>query len=176
MATDPSAGIFAEQLWQRYAAPIMRTLLSYEADAQLREDLAQDVFLALLKSAAAIKAAGNEKAYVFRIVHNVAVDHIAYCVNRRTDYADPQYITELQDSQQSSESASLVQQVSQEQQKEQLLKAVQKMSTPNKQVIVLLLEDFDQREIADILQLRDSTVRVRINRAKTELQQLMKQA
>lgn len=84
VTTKISDRIFAEELWQKYAAPIMRTLFSYKS-----------------------------------------------------------------------------------------LVAVQTMSTPNRQVIVLLLEDFSQQEIADILQLRDSTVRVRINRAKSELRDLL---
>lgn len=152
----------------------MRTLFSYEADAQLREDLAQEVFLALLHSVGTVMAADNEKAYVFRIVHNVAVDHIAKAVKQRTDYLEPDRLNELQEAQQVGVAPSPAVQVSQNQQREQLLRAVSKMSTPNRQVIALVLEDFSQQEIANILQLRGNTVRVRINRAKTELRRLLR--
>lgn len=151
----------------------MRTLFSYEADSQLREDLAQEVFLALLNSVSAVMAAENEKAYVFRIVHNVAVDHIAKAVKQRTDYLEPGRLNELQDTQQFSVVASPADQVSRHQQRERLLRAVNKMTTPNRQVMLLLLEDFSQQEIAEILQLRGSTVRVRINRSKAELRHIL---
>lgn len=165
--------VFAEELWHRYAESIMRTLFSYEADAQLREDLAQDVFLALLNSVSAVMNAENEKAYVFRIVHNVAVDHIAKAVKQRTDYLEPNRLNELQDAQRVSAVPSPAAHVSKNQQREQLLRAVSQMSAPNRQVIALLLEDFSQHEIADILLLRGNTVRVRINRAKAELRRLL---
>ncbi|PTB87402.1 RNA polymerase sigma factor, partial [Pseudidiomarina aestuarii] len=43
----------------------------------------------------------------------------------------------------------------------------------NQQVILLALEDLDAPEIADILQISHGAVRVRLNRAKTELTELM---
>ncbi|HEX6993191.1 MAG TPA: sigma factor [Gammaproteobacteria bacterium] len=67
----------AEALWSQFGAAISRTLLSYERDAALREDLAQEVFLAALASIDRIEAAANPKAYLFRIAHNVATDHVA---------------------------------------------------------------------------------------------------
>ena len=39
-----------EKLWLELESSIQRTLLSYEADPQLREDLAQKIFLALLST------------------------------------------------------------------------------------------------------------------------------
>jgi RNA polymerase sigma-70 factor, ECF subfamily len=67
----------AQTLWAEFAPAISRTLLSYERDATLREDLLQDLFLAILGSVERATAAANPKAYVLRIAHNVASDHIA---------------------------------------------------------------------------------------------------
>ena len=68
---------FLLQLWQQNQAAISRTLMASEADPAARQDLKQDIYLALHQSAERIQAAEMPRAYLFRIVHNVTVDHIA---------------------------------------------------------------------------------------------------
>jgi len=53
------------------------------------------------------------------------------------------------------------------------MQAVRQLSAANRQVILLAMEDLDAPEIADILQISHGAVRVRLNRAKTELMELM---
>ena len=65
------------QLWQQNQGAISRTLLASEADPAARQDLKQDIFLALHQAAERLQAAELPRAYLFRIVHNVTVDHIA---------------------------------------------------------------------------------------------------
>jgi RNA polymerase sigma factor (sigma-70 family) len=67
----------AQALWDQFSPAVSRTLLSYERDASLRQDLTQEVFLAVLDSVERIAAANNPKAYLLRVAHNVASDHIA---------------------------------------------------------------------------------------------------
>ena len=53
------------------------------------------------------------------------------------------------------------------------MNAVRRLSPANRQVILLAMEDLDAPEIADILQVSHGAVRVRLNRAKIELMELM---
>lgn len=153
-----------EALWTEYGPSLNRMMLSYEADADLRKDLAQNVFLALLQSVGRIDNAENPKAYLFRIAHNVATDHIARESRMQWDELD----FELQDEQATpDERAELADTRS------RLMRAVSSLKLPLRQVLTLLLEDFEQEEIADILQISHSNVRVRINRAKQALQEAM---
>jgi RNA polymerase sigma-70 factor (ECF subfamily) len=55
--------------------------------------------------------------------------------------------------------------------KQQLMTAVRRLPLPYRQVIVLLLEDMEQDEIAITLNLSAGNVRVRINRAKSMLKE-----
>ena len=157
---------FLLQLWQQNQGAISRTLLASEADPAARQDLKQDIFLALHQSAARIQAAEMPRAYLFRIVHNVTVDHIARASRqqwRSLEEEDQQHF--VQDCPST--------EVDEQQQSQQLIHAVRRLSPANRQVILLAMEDLDAPEIADILQISQGAVRVRLNRAKTELLELM---
>ncbi len=154
------------QLWQQHQGAISRTLLASEADPAARQDLKQDIFLALHQSAARLKAAQIPRAYLFRIVHNVTVDHIARAQRSKWQPLD-------EDTQQLLLQECPSAQVSEQQQSQRLMQAVRQLSPANRQVILLAMEDLEAPEIADILQISHGAVRVRLNRAKTELMELM---
>ncbi|WP_333608644.1 RNA polymerase sigma factor [Arsukibacterium sp.] len=157
---------FLLQLWQQNQGAISRTLLASEADPAARQDLKQDIFLALHQSAARIQAAEMPRAYLFRIVHNVTVDHIARAKRQQwqtLEDEDQQHV--VQDCPST--------EVAEQQQSQQLMQAVRRLSPANRQVMLLAMEDLDAPEIADILQISQGAVRVRLNRAKTELMELM---
>jgi RNA polymerase sigma-70 factor (ECF subfamily) len=161
-----SAEQFLLALWQKNQGAISRTLMASEADAAARQDLKQDIFLALHQSAARLKAAEMPRAYLFRIVHNVTVDHIARAQRGKWQPMDDDTQQLLLQDCPSAE-------VSEQQQSQQLMLAVRRLSAVNRQVILLAIEDLDAPEIADILQISHGAVRVRLNRAKTELMELM---
>lgn len=156
---------FLLQLWQQNQGAISRTLLASEADPVARQDLKQDVFLALHQSAARLQAAEMPRAYLFRIMHNVTVDHIARSQRHKWQPLDDDMHQLLQNCPSA--------QVSEQQQSQQLMKAVRRLSPANRQVILLAMEDLDAPEIAETLQISHGAVRVRLNRAKTELMELM---
>ena len=157
---------FLLQLWQQNQAAISRTLMASEADPAARQDLKQDIYLALHKSAERIQAAEMPRAYLFRIVHNVTVDHIARAKRQQWQELDEETQHLLVQDCPS-------EQVGEQQQSQQLLQAVRQLSPANRQVILLAMEDLDTPEIAEILQLSQGAVRVRLNRAKTELMEIM---
>lgn len=176
MASSNHKNQQTEQLWHTFSAAIMRALLSYEADPQLREDLAQEVFIALSQSYERILTATNVKAYVFRIVHNIAVDHIARCMRHKADLTMSDDIVDLHRNSESTNNQCPTEQLGQQQRQEILLHAVRTLKPPYRQVIVLMLEDFSSQEIAEILQISAGAVRVRINRAKVELKERLNHA
>ncbi|MCD1596823.1 RNA polymerase sigma factor [Rheinheimera aquimaris] len=161
-----SAIDFVLQLWQQHQGAISRTLLASEADPAARQDLKQDVFLALHQAAERLQAAELPRAYLFRIVHNVTVDHIARAQRHKWQSLD-------EDTQQQLLEDCPSEQLGEQQQSLQLMRAVRRLSPANRQVILLAMEDLPAPEIADILQISHGAVRVRLNRAKTELMELM---
>lgn len=161
-----SATEFVLQLWQQHQGAISRSLLANEADPAARQDLKQDIFLALHQAAERLQAAELPRAYLFRIVHNVTVDHIARAQRHKWQPLDDDIQQQLLDNCPS-------EQLGEAQQSQQLMQAVRRLSAANRQVILLAMEDLDAPEIATILQISHGAVRVRLNRAKTELMELM---
>lgn len=157
---------FLLQLWQQNQGAISRTLLASEADPAARQDLKQDIFLALHQAAGRLQAAEMPRAYLFRIVHNVTVDHIARSQRHKWQPLEEDMQQQMLDDCPS-------EQLGEQQQSQQLMLAVRRLSPANRQVILLAMEDLDAPEIADILQISHGAVRVRLNRAKTELMELM---
>lgn len=157
------------ELWQQHQGAISRTLMGYEADAAARQDLKQDIYLALHQSMHRLSSAENPKAYLFRIVHNVIVDHIARAQKHKWQPLDDDTLQQLL-----TDCPSQI--MSEQQQSSRLLTAIRKLSPANRQVILLAIEDMDAPEIAEILQISHGAVRVRLNRAKTELMELMHHA
>ena len=157
---------FLLQLWQQNQGAISRTLLASEADPAARQDLKQDIFLALHQAASRLQAAEMPRAYLFRIVHNVTVDHIARAQRHKWQPLEEELQQQMLDDCPS-------EQLGEQQQSQQLMQAVRRLSPANRQVILLAMEDLDAPEIADILQISHGAVRVRLNRAKTELMELM---
>lgn len=170
MASTDQTSLAAEQflleLWQQNQGAISRTLMASEADPAARQDLKQDIFLALHQSAARIQNAELPRAYLFRIVHNVTVDHIARAKRQQWQELD-------EDSQNLLLQDCPSEQIGEQQQNQQLLQAVRQLSAANRQVILLAMEDVETPEIAEILQISQGAVRVRLNRAKTELMEMM---
>ena len=154
------------QLWQQNQGAISRTLMACEADAAARHDLIQDIYLALHQSVERLQSADNPRAYLFRIVHNVTVDHIARAQKHKWQPLDDETQAHLLDNCPS-------EQLGDQQQSSRLLSAVRQLSAANRQVILLAMEDMDAPEIAEVLQISHGAVRVRLNRAKTELMELM---
>lgn len=157
---------FVLELWQQNQGAISRTLMACEADPAARQDLKQDIYLALHQSAERIQAAEMPRAYLFRIVHNVTVDHIARAKRQQWQPLDEDSLHQFVQDCPSTE-------VGEQQQSQQLMHAVRQLSPANRQVILLAMEDLDAPEIAEVLQINQGAVRVRLNRAKTELMEIM---
>lgn len=154
----------AEALWRQFGPAVLRILLGYERDEHLRQDLAQEAFLAVLDSVDRIQSANSPRAYLFRIVHNVAIDHVARESRRRWVELDEGMVDPHRgpaaDAHACGEAA-------------RLLRAIQRLRIPYRQVLVLVLEELDHTEIAEILGIPVGTVRVRLLRAREQLKEML---
>ena len=62
-------------IYEKYIYQIYGYLYHMIKDKMIAEDLASEVFFKLYKNIKKYKEKGNFKAYIFRIAHNIAVDH-----------------------------------------------------------------------------------------------------
>jgi len=138
---------------------------SYAGSSGEREDLVQDIALALWQALPRFRAECSERTFLFRIAHNHCIDHIT----RRRPMASLQEL-ELDpvDGGRSIEST-----LSQYQDSARLLQAVRRLPLIQRQVVVLALEDMDYAEIGAVLGISENNVGVRLNRARASLRKLM---
>jgi RNA polymerase sigma factor (sigma-70 family) len=142
-----------------------RIAASYERNAALREELLQDIFLAVFRSLPRLKEQAKLKTYAFRIAHNCCVDHVVrHAALPRTQDAQE----ELPGDGFTPEQILLGQEKSY-----RLLQAVRRLEMPYRQVMTLLLEDMSYVEIGESLGISVANVGVRVNRAKTLLKELL---
>jgi RNA polymerase sigma factor (sigma-70 family) len=142
-----------------------RIATSYERNAALREELLQDIFLAVFRSLPRLKEQAKLKTYAFRIAHNCCVDHVVrHATLPRTEDVQE----ELPSDDFTPEQILLGQEKSY-----RLLQAVRRLELPYRQVMTLLLEDMSYAEIGESLGISVANVGVRVNRAKTLLKELL---
>jgi RNA polymerase sigma-70 factor (ECF subfamily) len=150
-----------EQIVEEYGPAIARIAASFESELTLREDLIQDIGIAILTSIGNYSGTGSIKGFVLRIAHNKAIDHVAKEATRK------RYITSSEEDLGISLNLENKIQLSQEQTK--LICAINRLSLPLKEAMTLLLEDMSYKEIAEILGISVSNVGIRVSRAKTLL-------
>lgn len=73
----------AATLYERHGRSVRQYLRAMTGNAQLAEDLAQEVFLRVLRSADRYRSQERDRAWLFRIARNAAIDH------RRRDSVRP---------------------------------------------------------------------------------------
>lgn len=156
----------ADDLIQTYGAALARVAASYERDTALREELLQDIFMAVVSAAPRLREPEKVRGYIFRIAHNRAVAHV---IKRMRDpgVVDADYDQIVDDAPTPEQSL-----ISQER-SAALLDAVRRLPLPHRQVITLVLEDLSYPEIADALGISQNNVGVRITRAKHLLKALL---
>lgn len=67
---------FYEQAIAAYGAALDRLAQCYEADAEKRQDLLQEIRLALWRSFEAFDSRCSFRTWIYRVAHNVAISHV----------------------------------------------------------------------------------------------------
>ncbi len=144
---------------------LKRTVGSYAPPGPLRDDLAQDVALAVHLALPRFRGDASVRTFVLRIAHNVCLRHVTRQRARQhnedndVQVADPRLGPEDQ--------AAL------RQDHERLLSAVRRLPLAQRQVITLALEELTGTEIAEVLGISDNAVHIRLHRARVQLRALL---
>jgi RNA polymerase sigma factor (sigma-70 family) len=142
-----------------------RLAASYAGSTGERDDLLQEIALALWQALPRFRGESSERTFLFRIAHNHCINHIV----RRRPVESLQHL-ELDPV---DESRPVDAVVGDAQESAQLLDAVRRLPVIQREVVVLALEDMDYGEIAAVLGISETNVGVRLNRARASLRKLM---
>jgi RNA polymerase sigma factor (sigma-70 family) len=150
------------QLLNELGAGLARLAAAYEAVPQAREDLLQDIRVALWVALPRFRGEASLRTFVYRIAQNRALTHVWR--RKQAGAHDPIEDVELTDERPDPE-ARAMESVS----RDQLFEAIRALPLPSRQVITLALEDMSNREIGSVLGLTENNVAVRLSRARTLL-------
>jgi RNA polymerase sigma-70 factor (ECF subfamily) len=151
-----------EELYLRAVAEfgpaLARLARVYEADADQRRDLLQDMHLALWQSFASFRGQCSLRTWIYRVSHNTAIS--ARLRHRKVQLVS---LEELSETPASDDPESVVNNT---RALERLRILIRRLAPPDNQVMLLYLEDIDAASIGDITGLSAGAVATRIHRIK----------
>ena len=154
-----------DQALNEHAALIDRIIAGTENNPACREELRQEVALALWRAAPSWRQDSSLRTFVARVTHNVCVTHVrkASRAPKHDELSDT-----LLDKAQAADDAVIRADLGQ-----RLQVAVSRLPHGMRQVATLYLDDFSAREIAETLGISEGAVFTRITRLREMLRKVM---
>lgn len=150
----PDVQAFYPQLW--------RAVCGYELNHAVREELLQEVLLAIWDSLPRLREPELLRPFVLRIAHNLGASHVRSETRIPTPVPFDEKLHDVAVPATDSDSART----------QWLFEALATLPLNLRQVLMLQLEGFDYDEIADMLGISAENVGVRLHRARKRLKAL----
>jgi RNA polymerase sigma-70 factor (ECF subfamily) len=147
----PSDSEMIERVIRDHGALLDRVAWGYARNAHDRDDLMQEILVALWRALPRFRGDSSERSFV----------------SRRRHQAEPE-LDQLPDPAPIAEARMIG-----EQQHDRLLTAIRRLPESQRQAVMLRLEGLSQREIADMQNTTESNVGVRLTRARKTLRALL---
>jgi RNA polymerase sigma factor (sigma-70 family) len=147
-----------------YGAALSRLASGYERDPAHKSDLLQDIHVALWQSLALFDARCSMRTWVYRVAHNVAVTHCHRQKRRRQDQQ-----LDIDDFDQLPSDGNPERDADRNKARARLLAMIHRLKMPDRQIMILYLEDVDATSIGDIVGLSPGAVATKIHRIKAAI-------
>lgn len=143
-------------------AALKRVAASYLPAGPERDDLAQEIALALHLALPQFRGESSLRTFALRIAHNVALRHVTR--QRARDRRETAEDLERADAAPGPEAR-----LSEKRSSERLLRAVRALPLSLRAVITLALEELSGPEISQVLGISENAVHIRLHRARAQL-------
>jgi RNA polymerase sigma factor (sigma-70 family) len=156
------------RILREYGPALSRLAFGYEKVAGVREELTQEIALAVWQALPHFRGECSERTFVYRIAHNRGFTHACRRQPAHEPLDELPRVLEPLDPRPHPE-----QQVAITHQRDRLRSAIQRLSLSYRQVVMLMLEDLSHAEIAEVLGITETNVAVRLNRARKMLKEAL---
>jgi len=156
-----------ERVVREYGAALARLAAAYAPERADRDDLSQEILLAIWRALPRFRGESSERTFVFRVAHNRG---ITYRSRRRRHPPLPEE-EELPDA--GPDPAARLERARRH---ERLVAAVSRLPEPQRLAVLLHLEGLSHREIAVVQGITEENVAVRLARARKALRLLLGEA
>jgi RNA polymerase sigma-70 factor, ECF subfamily len=151
-----------EAVIRAHGDALERVAWGYVDNAPDRDDLMQEVLVALWRALPRFRGESSLRTFVLRVAHNRA---ITFVTRRRRFEPLPE---------QSPDPAPLAEErMIEEQEQDQLFRAIRRLPETRRQAVMLHLEGLSPREIAQLQETSENNVAVRLTRARKTLRSLL---
>ena len=150
-----------EQVFHTHAAVLGRLARSYEADAEKRRDLLQEIHFAIWRSLAGFDHRCSLKTWVYRVAHNVGASHVLKHQRART-----RALVSLEELADVSHPADMESSTNRRITLERLQGLIQQLHSLDREIVVLYLDGVDATTIGEITGISPGNVATKIHRIK----------
>lgn len=154
-----------DSVLEQFGPLLGRVAASYEANPDLRQELLQEICLAVWQALSRFAGNSSLKTYVLRVAHNKAVNHVSY--QARQPYNET--YCEVTAPQAAGHAATPESGTEKQRQSEALVDAVRELPLQSRQIVTMSMEGLSYQEIADVCGLKVTNVGVILNRARKQL-------
>ena len=164
-----------EELVRQHTRQVYGLCFRFTNSAQEAQDLTQDVFLRVFKTIKTFRSAeGSFHTWLARVTRNLLIDHYRRTRQERVTDSIEEQLPMLQET--GVAAAARPDQVLAGREASDILEAtLQKLSPDLREAVILRdLQEMEYREIANVLDIPEGTVKSRLNRGRAELARLLK--
>jgi RNA polymerase sigma-70 factor (ECF subfamily) len=152
-----------QQLLAEYGAALQRLTTGYADQREDREDLLQEIRVAIWRALPRFRGDASERTWVYRIAHNVAIS-ASLRRRRRRETA----LEDRGDSAPTPEAA-----YADDERRGLLIRAVQSLEGLDKQIVLLYLEGLSNAEAAEVAGLSEGALATRLSRLRVRLAEII---
>jgi len=154
-----------ERISTAYGPAFVRLTACYEFRPDAREDLLQEILVAIWKALPGFRGDCSEKTFALRVAHNRCLTHVWRRGKSRESEGE---LPEVPDPRKGPEALAI-----DSRRRETLLAAIRALPVNYRQVLTLAMEDLATAEIAAVLGVTENNVAVRLNRARKALRSIL---
>ncbi len=163
-APDAHPNSLYQKAISTYGPDLARFAIGYERDDHRRQELLQEVHVALWQSFSSFKAQCSLRTWVYRVAHNVGVDHIQR--SRKTAARDS---IDLDDAEAVIDPNADIALTDRRLDLQRLLALIHRLAPLDREVMMLYLEDLDAASIGEITGISARNVATKVHRIKSLL-------
>ncbi len=154
------------RLMEQYTPAIRRLAGAYLRNQVDREDLVQEIAVAIWRAIPAFRKASSERTWLYRIAHNVAISSSAK-LRRHSRLESPldndfDPASKLPDAEHELEAG---------QRRRWLIESIRSLPALDRQIVVLHLENLSYAEIEQVTGLSETAIAARLTRIRTRLKE-----
>ena len=160
-SVEPNQESRFEEALGTYGAALERLARAYEADADTRRDLLQEILIALWRSLDGFDGRCSMRTWVYRVAHNIAASHVGRQLRmKRQAFVTLEEVPEPADDAEGEEAAGHRDEIA------LLYQLIGQLKPLDRQVMVAYLEGMDAASTAEITGLSARNVATKIHRIK----------